>query len=75
MRAIIDFFLSIGDFISTVVDFVISFFRDLVFTIQLIAKFIAQIPSYFSWLPVQILTLIVALFGIVAIYKILGREG
>ena len=75
MNAIIEFFSSIGDFLATAVDFVISFFRDLIFTIQLIAKFIGQIPSYFSWLPGEIITLIVALFAIVAIYKILGREG
>lgn len=75
MNAIIEFFSSIGDFLATVVDFVISFFKDLIFAIQLIAKFISQIPSYFSWLPGEILTLIIALFAIVAIYKILGREG
>lgn len=75
MNAIIEFFSSIGDFLATVVDFVISFFKDLIFAIQLISKFISQIPSYFSWLPGEILTLIIALFAIVAIYKILGREG
>lgn len=75
MNAIIEFFSSIGDFLATVVDFAISFFKDLIFAIQLIAKFISQIPSFFSWLPGEILTLIIALFAIVAIYKILGREG
>lgn len=75
MSAIIEIFSSIGDLIATVVGFVVSLFKDLIFAIQLIAKFISQIPSYFSWLPGEILALIIGLFAIVAIYKILGREG
>lgn len=75
MDAIIKFFTSIGDLITGVVNFVVSFFKDLLFAIQLIAKFIAQIPSFFSWLPGEFFALIFALFTIVAIYKILGRGG
>ena len=75
MNAILDVFASIGDFIASAIDFLVSFFKDLIFAIQLIAKFISQISSYFSWLPAEILTLIIALFAIIAIYKILGREG
>ena len=75
MNAILDVFASIGDLIATAIDFIVSFFKDLIFAIQLIAKFISQIPSYFSWLPAEIFTLIIGLFALVAIYKILGREG
>ena len=75
MSAIIEFFSSIGTILVTVVNTVVSFIKDLIFAIQLIAKFLANIPSYFSWLPVEIVSLIVALISIAAIFKLLGRGG
>lgn len=75
MQAIIDFFTAIGDMIVAVVDFVISFFGDLIYMIQLTAQFLGQIPSYFSWLPGELLSMVVVIFSVVVIYKVLGREG
>ena len=75
MDAVISFFKGIGDFLVSVIDFVISFFQDLIYIIKLLGKFLAQLPSYFSWLPADILALLLTLFAIVVIYKILGREG
>lgn len=75
MDAVISFFKGIGDAIVAVFDFVISFFQDLIYIIQLLGKFLAQLPGYFAWLPSDILALLLTLFAIVVIYKILGREG
>lgn len=75
MQAILDFLKSIMDTITFLIDFVISLIGDIVYLIQLTAQFLINIPVYFAWLPSEYLSIIVALFGIVVVYKILGREG
>lgn len=57
------------------VDFVIGIVEDLVYIVKITAVFVAQIPNYFAWLPGPLLVIIVAIFAVVVIYKILGREG
>ena len=75
MQAIIDFFSGIADIISGAIDFVIGFFSDIVYMIKLTGKFLGQIPNYFSWLPAEVLAVVVLIFTIVVLYKVLGREG
>ena len=75
MDAVVSFFTGIGNAIIGVFDFVISFFGDLIYIIQLLGKIVLSIPGYFSWLPGNITALLLTLFAIVVIYKILGREG
>lgn len=75
MSAIIDFFNSLGDIISGAVEFLISTMKDIVFIVKSTGVVLASIPSYFSWLPTQLLTILLSIFGVVVIYKILGREG
>lgn len=66
---------SIGTFFTSIYDFVIGTFEDIVYVIRLTAHFVAQIPEYFSWLPPEALVLVVSIFAVVVIYKVLGREG
>lgn len=75
MDTLLDFFSSIGEIIVSIVKFVISFFQDLIYVIKLTGKVVGQIPAFFSWMPAEIISLLVILFGVVVIYKILGREG
>lgn len=75
MDALISFFEGIGNAIVSAFNFVVSLVSDIVYMIQLTGKFLAQIPSYFSWIPAEITALLVVLFSVVVIYKILGREG
>ena len=75
MQVLIDFFKSFSDIISTLVDFVIGLFEDLVYMVKLLGQVVMNIPAYFSWLPNSVLMLIVTLIGVVVVYKILGREG
>ena len=75
LDAIVDFFKGIGTAITSVVDFVIGLFQDLVYMIKLLGQVVLNIPKYFSWLPAEIIALVVLLISIVVIYKILGREG
>lgn len=75
MGAIIDFIKSIADGVLTLIDFVVSFVGDIVYIVQLTGQYLAQIPSYFAWLPPELLTILVTIFAIVVIYKVTGREG
>lgn len=75
MDAILNFFSGIADAVSSLFDFVFGIVSDLVYLVGLTGKFLSQIPAYFSWLPSQLVTLLVTIFAIVVLYKILGREG
>lgn len=75
MNAILDFFKGIGNAIVSVVDFVIGLFEDLIYMIKILGQVIANIPSYFSWLPAELISILLIIVGVVVIYKILGREG
>lgn len=61
--------------VSSLVNFLVSFVEDLVYVVDLTAKFVVKIPTYLNWLPSEVLSIIVICFGIVVVYKILGREG
>ncbi len=74
MGAIIDFFKGLADFFVSVVNFVISFFEDLAYTVNLLKQFVVNIPSFFSWIPAPLLVILVTVFGVVVVYKILGRD-
>lgn len=74
MQSIIDFISSIGQFLINCVDFVISFFGDLIYIIQLTGKFLVQLPSFLSWLPAPVVGVLLTTFAIVVIYKITGRD-
>lgn len=75
MQSILDFLSSIGDLIVSGFDFVISFFGDLIYIIQLTGKILTYIPGYFSWLPAEAVSVLTVIFSLVVIYKITGREG
>lgn len=75
LKTIADFFTGIADVVTSLIDFVVGFIEDLVYVVTLCGQFVLKIPTYFSWLPGEVVTLIVLLFGVVVIYKILGREG
>lgn len=75
LQTIADFFLGLVDVITSLITFVVGMVEDLVYVVTLCTQFVLKIPSYFVWLPDVAVTLIVTTFGIVVIYKILGREG
>lgn len=75
MGAIVKFFEGFATAISAIINFVVDMVADLLYIIKLTGQFLVNIPSYFSWLPAPVLAVIVSIFGIVVIYKIMGREG
>lgn len=75
MDAVIKFLKGIASGVKAGVDFLLDFIKDVAYVVELTAKFVAKIPDYFSMFPAEILAIIVAMFAVVVIYKILGREG
>lgn len=68
IEKILDFFSLIWDLAKSLVSDIINMSETLIETVK-------SIPDYFSWLPAELVVSVVALFGIVIIYKVLGREG
>ena len=75
MKGILDFFESIKDGIVTAYQFLVGLIEDIAYMVEMVGKFVAKIPSYFEWLPKEILAIVLVGFAIVVVYKILGREG
>ncbi len=75
MQALIDAFTGFFDTIKVIIDFVIGIFEDLLFLIQLLGNFLANLPTYFGFLPPTIVSAVVVAFSIVVIMKIIGRDG
>lgn len=75
MQGLINFFSSIVDGIKLAFDFLFDMIKDLGYVVRLLGSFIVKIPSFFSWLPAGVVAILVTTFGIVLIYKLLGREG
>lgn len=75
MNAILNFFEGIGNVILAVIEFVVSFFGDLVWIVRTLLWALGQIPSLISWVPGPIQAVLLVCFSVVIIYKIMGREG
>ena len=58
-----------------VVRFLVDSVLDLAYTVQLCGEILSTIPTYFYWLPGNILSILLIIFGIVVVYKFIGREG
>ena len=75
LGAIKDFFLGMANVITSLIDFVVGIVQDLVYMVKLLTTFIAKLPQMFSWLPASVVGILLTIFGIVVVYKIMGREG
>lgn len=75
MEEIFELLSTLVTTIFNLIDFVLSLLEDLIYIVALLAEFAGKIPYYLSWLPSGVVAIIVAVFAIVVIYKVLGREG
>lgn len=75
MEALLNFFEGFADFIFAIGDFIISGIMDIGTVIMATGMIAMQIPSYFAWMPTELVVMIVFVFAVVVLYKILGREG
>ena len=74
MKAIIEDLKGIAEAVTAAIDFLFGIIEDLVYMVRLLGQFILDIPNYLQWLPSVITNIFIAIFSIVVIYKILGRE-
>lgn len=75
LETIKDFIVGIGEMLMFIWDFVIGFFEDIAYIVKLTGQAVLHIPDIFSWLPVEMVALIVLIIGVVVVYKVTGREG
>ena len=74
MSAIIDFFSKLFDIITSIVDFVVGFFEDVVYVVKTLGDFLLNAPSLFGFLPPAVVALIGVALSVVVIYKVIGRD-
>lgn len=70
-----EFIVSIGNGISMAIDFLLDFFKSIADLVVWTGKALAQIPKLFSWLPSDMLAVLLVIFAVVVAYKVMGREG
>lgn len=75
MQVLVDFFGLIGSLLSTVVDFVVQLFQDLILVIALLVKSLASFPAYISaLLPPGYVTALTLCVTIAVILIVIGRS-
>lgn len=72
--ALVNGIQSIIDFFSMIIDFVITMFTDIAKMAVALGQAVAEIPNYLGFFPSSILAILITIFGIVVVYKILGRD-
>lgn len=75
MSTLIQFFTSLGGLIGSLVDYVVNFFKDLVWLVRSLAWAAASAFNAITWIPEFLQTYIILLISIIILYKVLGREG
>lgn len=66
---------TIVQFIEGLWSFLTQFFEDVVNLVTLLKDWLLALPDLLSFLPSSLMALIITGFGIVVLYKVLGREG
>lgn len=74
MTAIVNIITGFFDVIKSVVDFVITFFSDVVYIVKTLGQFIIKAPLLFGFLPPAVLGIFLVGLSVVIIYKVVGRD-
>jgi len=75
LQQILNVVKSIGDLVVGLVKFIPKLLTDFIMVIDLVVGAVAQLPTMFVVFPSVISALLISVFGVVVVYKILGREG
>lgn len=75
MFAFFDTLAQIAEGIVNAVKFLIELVGDIIYTVELVGESVLKIPDYLSFLPPAFVTILLVIFGVVVVYKIIGREG
>lgn len=70
-----ELFTSFFNFFISGFKMIMSFIVHFYSVVKILGDFLSSVPSYFYWLPDNIVSIIVVTFGLIVVYKILGREG
>lgn len=71
----IELLQTILDVIVALARFVVQLVQDLVTVARMLIVSVAHLPQIFQFLPSACIAVVMAVFSIVIIYKVLGREG
>ena len=75
MQIIFDLIVDLFHILSSAFGACILIFDDIIYVIGLGIKFLSFVPSYFAFMPHEMLLILGSLFGLIVVYKVLGREG
>lgn len=75
MQYIVDFFKSLGDIITSIVEFVIDFFTGLIDFFLQIPEFVEIIESYIELIPEPLFAVALMALAAQLIFIIIGRRG
>lgn len=75
MQYIVDFFKSLGDIITSIIEFIIDFFTGLFDFFVQIPEYVTIIESYIELIPEPILAVALLALAAQLIFVIIGRRG
>lgn len=70
-----DLFVALVEAISGFFELLMLFISGIHSAIGLLLGFVVSIPDYLFWLPSEVVAVVIGAFGLVVLYKFLGREG
>lgn len=74
MAGLVNIITGIFDVVKSVVDFVVSFFQDIVYVVKSLGQFLGKATTMFAFLPPAVLAIFIVGLSVVVIYKVIGRD-
>lgn len=75
LDAIKETLFSIADGITAAIDFLIGFFKDIVYVIELLGKAVVSIPKWLAWLlPPEVMVIAGVALSVIVVLRIVGRD-
>lgn len=71
----LDWLQSIGDFLSTIIDFIVAFFKNVIELVQLVFKGFAFMLEVLAFMPVQYQVVFISLISFAVIVTIVHFGG
>lgn len=69
-----DIYDTIVNGFTTIIDFITIIFNDLVMLGELLAYALGNIPSFFTWLPSEVVSVLVIGLSVAVVYMFIGRK-
>lgn len=72
MEDLLDLIEGLIDAVMSAFDYLWSIITDTLYVVELLGKFVAEIPSYFAWMPEELLVIVIAVFPTLITLRIVG---